>query len=280
MAVDDGSQRVMATWAEHEELRTDQYKDDTKLAARQQLHERFSVNPQGLRPWLFHNLELRGNARILDVGCGNGRLWEEHRDEISPEWQIAAVDFSRGMVETWRDRLGPLGKRFACAMGDAVDLPFRGGRFDTVLALHMLYHVPDIDRALREIKRVLRPGGRLYASTNGPSHMRELFALAAEVQLVSAAERSAGLERAFGVATGKASLERHFPSVEMLRYDDALEVTEAEPVVQYVASVFDANERAQVGALQQLGRRVQAAIDERGSFRISKEPVLFVASAE
>ena len=279
MAVDNSGQRAMATWAEHEELRIDQYKDDANLAARQQLHERFSVNPQGLRPWIFHNLELEHNARVLDVGCGNGLLWYEHRDEISPEWQIAAVDFSRGMVEAWRDQLGRIGKRFAYAVGDAVELPFRSGGLDTVLALHMLYHVPDIDRALEEIKRVLRPGGRLYASTNGPSHMRELFALAADEQLVSA-ERSAGLERAFGVASGRGFLQRHFRSVGMLRYDDALEVTEVEPVLRYVESVFDATERASKGALQQLGRRVQAAIDERGSFHVSKEPVLFVASAD
>ena len=57
-------------------------------------------------------------------------------------------------------------------------------------------------------------------------------------------------------------------------------MTEVEPVLRYVESVFDAGGRVQDGALEQLGRRVQAAIDERGSFRITKEPVLFVASAE
>ena len=110
--------------------------------------------------------------------------------------------------------------------------------------------------------------------------MRELFDLAAEADPAAALEQSAGLERAFGVASGRAFLERHFRSVDMLRYEDGLEVTEAEPLVRYVESVFDAKKRDLEGGLQQLGRRVQAVIDERGSFHVSKEPVLFVATAE
>jgi SAM-dependent methyltransferase len=91
-------------------------------------------------------------------------------------------------------------------VGDARRLPFEDGEFDAVLAAWMLYHVPDLDRALAEIARVLRPGGRLVAVTNAVGHMQELWDLA---------RRDTCMRRlTFRSENGEESLRRHFARVE------------------------------------------------------------------
>lgn len=72
-----------------------------------------------------------------------------------------------------------LGHRFTFAQADAQALPFRDASFDAVIANHMLYHVPDIPRALGEVRRVLKPSGFCYAATMGVANMREVDELAA-----------------------------------------------------------------------------------------------------
>ena len=88
-------------------------------------------------------------------------------------------------------------------VGDVRDLPFEDGAFDCAVALWMLHHVDDRDRAIGELARVLRPGGRLVATGNGRTHLAELWALI-------------GFEypgSPFGLENGRAQLERHFASV-------------------------------------------------------------------
>lgn len=76
------------------------------------------------------------------------------------------------MLQAARQQLGE--KRFVYAVADAQALPFADATFDAVIANHMLYHIPDLPRALAEIRRVLKPAGRFYASTIGREHMHEL----------------------------------------------------------------------------------------------------------
>ena len=71
-----------------------------------------------------------------------------------------------------------LGRRGA-AGADATALPLPDGVADLTLAMHMLYHVPDPSQAVRELRRVTRPGGRVVIGLNGPDHLRELRELVA-----------------------------------------------------------------------------------------------------
>ena len=63
-------------------------------------------------------------------------------------------------------------------VGDVQEPPFEDASFDVVVAAWMLYHVPDLDRAVAELARVLRPGGRLVATTNAADHLQEMLELA------------------------------------------------------------------------------------------------------
>jgi ubiquinone/menaquinone biosynthesis C-methylase UbiE len=139
-------------------------------------------------------------ARYLELGCGTG-MFAARVSAALPEAEVECVDQSPRMVELTAQR------GISARLADAQDLPFDDGSFDVVAALWMLYHVPDLHRALAEVRRVLRPGGVFVAVTNGDEHVADL-------------RREAGGEPVvthFSSENGGAALERHF---DVVRRDD------------------------------------------------------------
>ena len=163
----------MARFTDPVYLREEQYKTPTNLSARSGLHERFSTAAGSWHMWVMDQLDLRAGERVLEVGGGPGWLWRENADWLPAGLRVCFSDFSLGMLRAARAGLTGL-HGFGFANSDAQDLPLPAGGFDWVIANHMLYHVPDLPRAVRELARVLRPGGRLCAATNGGQHMCEL----------------------------------------------------------------------------------------------------------
>ncbi|WP_150236909.1 class I SAM-dependent methyltransferase [Nocardiopsis quinghaiensis] len=99
----------------------------------------------------------RARGRVLDVAVGTG-----HNLPYYPEGvEVTGVDLSPGMLERARTRAARLAVRADLREGDAQDLPFGDGEFDTVVCALALCTIPDQYRALSEMRRVLRPGGLL-----------------------------------------------------------------------------------------------------------------------
>jgi SAM-dependent methyltransferase len=135
---------------------------------------------------------------FLEVGCGWGDFAARVQRDLDAD--VVAIDISPRMVELAREQ------GVDARVADVQQLPFGDGSFDCVAANWMLYHVPDVGRGLAEIARVLRPGGRLVAATNGLRHLGELWALVG---------RDRGREPVrFFAETGEELLRRHFDDVE------------------------------------------------------------------
>ncbi|MGB7538773.1 MAG: methyltransferase domain-containing protein [Anaerolineales bacterium] len=255
---------------------SDQYRDAANLNARIVLHKRFSINPYGWLRWVFDRISLPPVNRILELGCGPGGLWGENADRIPRGWEITLSDASPGMLEQARASLEAAGRPFRFEVIDAQSIPFPDGTFDAVIANHMLYHVPDRKKALREIRRVLRPGGRFFASTIGNGHLRELADLAIQFDpaLVSWGGPSLAKDT-FTLENGAAQIAPLFNDVSLHRYEDALVITEPAPLVDYVLSgriKLDGEERAK------FVRYVEQEMERRGGvFRVTKESGLFEA---
>jgi SAM-dependent methyltransferase len=154
-------------------------------------------------------------------------------------------------------------------LADAADLPLPDGAFHVAFANHMLYHVPDRPAAIRELARVLRPDGVLVAVTNGAGHMRELWPLARP----RVGTAPPGISATFSLENGAGQLGEGFADVELLRWDDGLEITEIEPVVAYIRSL-PAGDAADLDAAR---RVVGEAIAREGAFRVTKATGLFLA---
>lgn len=258
---------------EHEYLQRDQYRDSSNLGARIDLHDRFSTNPQGFHRWVLDQMQLGQHAAVLEIGCGRGELWHRNAARVPAGWRLVLADFSAGMLADARDRLagdGLDGLRFALA--DAQALPFADERFDAVVANHMLYHVPDRGGALREIRRVLRPGGALFAATNGPTHLRELGEL---VRRFIPEHRQASSSSGFQLEPGREELQACFEDVALTRYEDRLEVTDPEALVSWVMSWAPGRyDESTVDGLCRFLRRELAA--QGDVIRVSKESGLLI----
>lgn len=108
-------------------------------------------------------LDPQPGERILDVGCGNGR---DLPPLLEKGCRCVAIDYSPAMVDQTRRRLERLGARDVdVTVGDATSLRFADGEFDKVFASEVIEHIPRWHDAVREMVRVLKPGGVLVLTT-------------------------------------------------------------------------------------------------------------------
>lgn len=258
-----------------------QYRDATNLDTRIALHRRFGTAEEPLPRWIFGQLDLPTSARILELGCGPGLLWADNRERIPDGWTITLTDASAGTVREAEERLGP--DRITFRVADAQGIPFEDKTLDAALANHMLYHVPDVSRALSEVSRVLRPGGHLYASTNGVGHMRELDPMRHVLDPSHPPDAATKEPIAFSLENGAAQLSRWFSEVPLRRHGGALLVTEVEPLLEYLLSGATADAAADEPAagfrrrVAALAVRLRRELDLRSAIRITSDPGLFVA---
>lgn len=173
----------------------DEYADEARFAVRAAAW----ANATGPSPveMVFDAVREARPRRVLEVGCGRGEMAERILRHVGAE--VVAVDQSERMVEL----------TLACGVdamvGDVQELPFEDGAFDCAVAAWMLYHVPDVDRGVAELARVLRSGGRLVAATNGRENLPELWG-----QFGDHAARQHG----FSAEGGEEVLRRRFARVE------------------------------------------------------------------
>jgi len=198
----------------------EQYATEDRLRARKSAYE----NAEGDDPRQFA-VEAVAEARprrVLEVGGGEGELAERLQNELGVE--VVGIDQSERMVELQRS------KGVDARVVDVQELPFADGEFDVAVAAWMLYHVPDLDRGLAELARVLCPGGRLVAATNPVDHFQELWDLG---------RRATSMKRfTFRSENGEGSLRRHFAHVD--RLDARGWVTMDERAIRrFVASLDD-----------------------------------------
>ena len=250
----------------------EQYKDGSNLSARIRLHVVYATNRYGMARWIIDQIDVPADARVLELGTGTGALWKHTAKQIPAQWRIVVSDLSRGILAEGLANIGPAAARMRAVQIDAQVLPFPDRTFDAVIANHMLYHVPDPPRALREIRRVLKPGGGCFAATFSRANMREFN---------DAVERFFGVPFSaaasqFGLENGSEMMRECFGAVEVRRYPDELRVTDAQPLLDYIASVkrqaFTAPDKQ--AAIREF---FEAEIRTHGAFHISKDAGLLIA---
>jgi ubiquinone/menaquinone biosynthesis C-methylase UbiE len=252
-----------------------QYQDSAKLAARALLHIKYA--PPG-RPWSLADTGLiTAGARVLDIGCGPGRFWAANSRTLPPGLDLTLADLSPGMVDEAVRNVIAADSKWRSVAGKVADvcaLPFADDSFDIVTAMHMLYHAPDKDRAVSEIARVLRPGGRLIVTTNGAQTMEELTALS---HAVLGAPPHAG-SAPFSLESGEPILGKYFQNVEVKEMTDVLRVTDAQDIVNYLTS-FPPGEDAGEITLQNLDRELALKMAAQGGiFPVTRIAGYMVAS--
>ncbi len=267
----------MSSVTDQNYLLNDQYRDASNLNVRIALHQRFGTGTIGLHRWAFDQFELPSDAHVLELGCGPGQLWTENLDRVPAGWQITLSDLSPGMVEQARENLAATSCSFTFAEFDAQEVPFADASFDAVIANHMLYHVPDRQKTYAEVRRVLKPQGHFYAAANSRDSMKQIADLEASLGVVGSLGAFAGSANFFKLENGGAELAAWFPSVKLRRLEDALAVTEAQPLIDYILSFADGAAITD-DKTEKLKATVEQEINSKGAFYVDKASGMFVAT--
>lgn len=252
-------------------LTTQAYGTDANLAARQSIY-RYCDPPVAFQEWALDRVDWRGDECVVDVGCGNGAYFGPLRDRT--RGTVVGFDLSAGMLAS--------ASGVPSAVADVQAVPLADDAVDVALAMHMLFHVPDIELAVSELRRALRPGGVLLAATNAAPHLRELnrvFTEAAELSANEPLRWSAGW---FSLEDGADVLRTAFDDVRREDLPRRLVVPEVDPVVAYVDSTRSWREPllrpglSWEDCISRIRATVQATIEREGVFAITAHAGVFV----
>jgi ubiquinone/menaquinone biosynthesis C-methylase UbiE len=212
------------------------YATDENLAIRYQTHDLYSRPKIDFKRWVMEAINWRGDEWVLDIGSGSGSYFELVK-ECAPNGRHVAGDLSIGMVR--QAHQNPQGEGFELANFNAQHLPFRDDTFDVVLANHMLYHVPEVETALAEISRVLKPIGCLIAATNSLDTMPEIDTLARRACTLLGYPRQEfrTSHSSFALENGPVMLAHHFRAVARHDLPSAFHFPDVGPVIAYLNSM-------------------------------------------
>lgn len=216
-------------WTDRAFLRDVQYRTDANLAARQSIYD--YQHPRIDLPAQVLDLAApQPGATVADVGCGNG-AYLAALFLRGFAGRVVGADLSAGMLQA--ARRANENARAALLVADAAALPLRDGCADLAFAMHMLYHVPDPAIAVRELRRITRPGGRVLVVLNSPDHLKELRTVIAAAHPMGDRLR---------LDAGEALLRTMFTSVTRHDFIAELRIPGPEPVADYVRSMSIAQE--------------------------------------
>jgi SAM-dependent methyltransferase len=274
-----GEARSKYTGGDQTYLRDVQYRDGSRLAQRANLHIKYRTAAMPFFDWVGERFELFEGADVLEAGCGTGWLWAESTFAIPPDVTLTLSDLSPGMVNEAVTRV-EASHRAANVTGRVADLqalPFESASFDRAIANHMLYHLPDPEQGVAELARVLRPDGLVIAATNGPSHLRELWEIRAQVFDTEPVDETAAV---FGPEIGFQILRGHFGDVHWYEYPDQLICTDPSDVIAHICSAPPA-ETATAEQLSRLTDEVEQAFNKAGGrLTVTKEVGCFVTQGQ
>lgn len=166
-----------------------------------------------------------------ELGCGTGDMWKDKEAMIASCSKLVLSDFSAGMVKVSKETVG-IHDNVEYQVIDIQDIPFGDETFDIVIANMMLYHVPDLHRALTEVRRVLKKGGKFYCATYGEHGITEFL-----TTLFSEYGVEDSINKNFTLQNGYEILGKVFSKVEKLEYVDSLQVREVDDMVEYIYSL-------------------------------------------
>lgn len=160
-------------------------------------YERYLV-PELFAPWADQLVErsgLRPGDRVLDVGCGTGIVARRAAPQVGYDGDVVGLDLSEGMLEVAKSTSTEIRPPIEWRQGDATELPFDEEAFDVVFCQQVLQFIPDPGAALREMCRVLAPGGRLVMGVLRSLEVNRAYVVLADALEAHVGDEAAGIMR-------------------------------------------------------------------------------------
>ena len=213
------------------------YATERNLRIHEDTHAKYSVPNIDFVRWTLETIDWAGDEVVLDIGPGRGSHYACLVQQ-QPALTYYAVDLSPNLLLNHPCASDHL------ALGDAIRLPYIDDSFDIVMANHVLYHLADIEAGLAEIKRVLKPDGRVLAATDSQQNLIQLQMLIHRAN-VFLSDNGTKVNppalpcEAFALENGTRILARHFYAVVRHDLPCQLIFDDIEPALQYLDSMRD-----------------------------------------
>jgi ubiquinone/menaquinone biosynthesis C-methylase UbiE len=239
----------------------EQYSDSQRLGIRQETHRLYSENPVSFLEWATERLDIRPGMTVVDVGSGRGIYHALFRRRGA---HVVGIDRSIGMARE-------AGAGCVSIVGDAQSLPLADAMCDRAVCNHVLYHVPDQKLAMRELRRIVRPGGRVMIATNGARNNERMY----EIARLAASDlgRTSTITRASPFRLEDVDRVREsFANVTVSIFENAFRFPKAEPALRYWRSMREDPELEAA-----MRGRIDEIIRAEGTFRVPLVAGCFVA---
>lgn len=210
-----------------------QYKNGKNLSTRISLYEKYGTNTKKYTTWIYENYEFFDGCKILEFGSGTGKDWKDKIGDLSQKCSLILSDFSQGMVEELTSKFAKYNNIEVMKI-DIQNVQIEDNSKDFAIANSMLYHVPDIDKAVREVCRVLKAKGTFYAATSGSKGM---FQYLTETLHNIDSGITMPNNITFTLQNGSKYLEKYFNQVNITKYNNRLEIADTSDLVDFIYSV-------------------------------------------
>lgn len=247
-----------------------QYANANNLNTRISIHNKYSTNKIGFGNWIVSNYRIDKGMKVLELGCGTGDMWKNRENLISLCSKLTFSDFSEGMVETTKNNIGEC-DNVEYKVIDIQEIPYEDETFDVVIANMMLYHVSDIEKGLKEVRRVLKSGGHFYCATYGEHGIIEYLS-----KILSVYGVEDNINKNFTLQNGYKILNKIFSKVEKLEYIDSLAVSNIDDMVEYIYSLSSMTSLNSVP--KQVIKDILMKNTTNGILNVPKEYGMFISS--
>jgi 2-polyprenyl-3-methyl-5-hydroxy-6-metoxy-1,4-benzoquinol methylase len=251
-------------------LRLQAYKDNSLLDKRKALY-RYTQPHYEVDREVLQILEVRRPERLLDLGCGAGGFVAK-ASLTDPGLRCVGVDLSGSMLRIAANKCPSTEGSVLFTQADAQRLCFASNELDFVTCMHMMYHVPDISRAVAELARVLKPGGMLVITANSAHTKPELRKFKSTAATLLGTTHAPDATALFSIESAASLLSDHFYDVSTTLYTSHIVLDEPTPYVDYfdsLRSFWDVplGDESWQQVLETVRSGVEEAIARDGEFR-------------
>lgn len=249
-------------------LKNSQYKDTKNLSARFVLYD-FSYPKVDLYEKAIKALKLNGSEDVLEVGCGDGKVLV-NLEESGHRGSLVGTDVSKGMFKDSKGfcKINNIPIKFFEYSSDK--LPFKDGSFDVVLSFFMIYHMPDIERALREWRRVLKTNGRLLIAIGSENNLKNRRRLTMQIKEKAGCSKKRFID-SISFESAPSFLNKYFniKKTKLIKYN--LRIPEESLIIKAIESTkqfFEPKPKEEVwkSCMDNIKKQIQKQIKSKGYF--------------
>lgn len=212
-----------------------QFETPDGLKTRVLFHHQHTHFHRNFHEWMFDHYHFHPRNQVLEIGCGDGTLWQCNRDKIPQDIDIILSDISQKMIDECYMKLHDISQIQSYEIADCFHLPYDDESFDVVIINHVLMYFENLKPALKEIHRVLKKGGTLYCSTIARDMMKERDDLLKHFDTQISFDQDI-LYKRFGYENGQEKLSQYFCNIKLFERKEIYEITNINLLYQFILS--------------------------------------------